>query len=521
LTIDGLRKSYGSTLALDGVSLRVRAGEVHGIVGHNGSGKSTLLRVLGGRTMADTGHAEVWDKPVDLTKAWRPSSVNVVWQELGLIDSLSVVENFAVGARFGSRRGAPIRWRALSRQVEETLSSLGAAMTPGDLVASLPTAQKVVLAVARSLYEQRVAGAPRALVCLDETTGALTADRAAVIHDALRAVTAQGGSALFVGHAIDEVLAVCDRVTVLRSGQLVATLSTSEIDATALLEHMFGESAPAARAPAIRDRRNAAPSADHPTAVPVLELRGLSGMQVRDVTLSVASGEVVAVTGLAGTGHDELPYLLADGSRRIAGQVFVRGQELGRRCTPWRAIHAGLVTVPGSRSTGLWMDGTAGENVVGAGWGSYTRRGAISSRRYANTVLAQLADVKVRPLELNRSVRTFSGGNQQKVMLARALYLDPRILVLHEPTHGVDANAKQQILAEIRARAAAGMAVLLVSHDYDDIEAVATRAVVLINGRVAAELGSDQITRTSLLAHSSQNFIGAPATDCLGEQRGT
>jgi ribose transport system ATP-binding protein len=341
----------------------------------------------------------------------------------------------------------------------------------------------------RALESARRAGAEHVLMLLDEPTVYLGPGQREVLFALVRRLIAQGDSAIFISHRLQEVLDLCDRVSVLRDGRRVSTHETASITAPQLVQDMLGYSV---------DQFYPDPEATE-SPEPVLRLQGIRCGQLRSLSLSIAAGEIVGVTGVPGSGVDDLPHLLCGDQRAESGVVEVFGEDMTRSLTARSGRGRGIVVVPADRHRdAVWLEGTGSENLTLGSVGQFFSGGRLryaSERRYAKSALVQYG---VRPPEPDRYLRTFSGGNQQKIVLARALEARPKILVLHEATQGVDAGGKKDILDLVSSAARSGVAVVMSSTDYEELAHVCHRVLVLREGAVAAQLSAPAITEDAL-----------------------
>lgn len=461
----------------------VEPGEIHGLVGENGSGKSTLVKVLSGYHTPDGGGSLAIDgEPVALPvrpAAMRRLGLSVVHQDLGLIDSFSVTENLRVGL-FGVRRfSRAITWSRERELARSALAALGADIDPDVQVAELSIAQRAEVAIARALqYHERGHG----LVMFDESTRALPLKARQHFHSLVRDFVAHGGSVLLVSHQLEEVLEHTDRCTVLRDGGVVASsISTDGLSEHELIRLMLGRELKRNSQRAEATKRGASPAA---------EIQGLSGDLVRDVSLSVAIGEIVGVTGLLGSGFEELPYLIAGARRAGAGVARVAEKEFSLRDSSVRELlAAGVALVPERREReGLAFSESVLDNVT---LPRLRARGGIGplkrswQRDEADRVVREL---DIRPANVHMPVKALSGGNQQKVLLGKWLYGRPKLLLLHEPTQGVDVGAREELERAIRGAAASGSGVILAGMDASELAGLCDRVLVMREGRIAAEI---------------------------------
>jgi ribose transport system ATP-binding protein len=479
LELRALSKSFGASEALRDVSMVVDPGEVHGLVGENGSGKSTLVKVLSGYHRPDAG-GSLWidGRAIDLPV--RPAVVrrfglSVVHQDLGLIDSFSVLENMRVGL-FGVRRFTrAIRWREERELARASLEALGADIDLAVDVAKLSAAERAEVAIARALQHHE---SGRGVIMFDESTRALPPEPRRHFHSLVSRIVGGGGSVLLVSHQLEEVLEHTDRVTVLRDGRVVASgVPTGDLSERELIRLMLG------RELASESRSRSAPTPPRP---PLVEVRDLRGSVVADASLSIAAGEVVGVTGLLGSGFDELPYLIA-GARPAANGTLTLGEREWElpRASVRELLDAGIALVPERRATeGLALSETVLENVTLPRVRG-THLGRAWQQRETEWVLRELG---VRPADSGRVVAQLSGGNQQKVLLGKWLSGQPKLLLLHEPTQGVDVGARRDLERAIGRTAEAGAAVLLAGMDTSELASLCDRVLVMSEGRIGAHL---------------------------------
>jgi ribose transport system ATP-binding protein len=512
LRLEHIGKTFGRYRALDDVSFTIAKGELHGLVGQNGSGKSTLAKVLTGYHAPDAGSVVTVDsevlrlpvRPEDLTHY----GVAVVHQSFGLLDDLTVIENLRL-SRFGHRRFTRrIDWGVERAAVTDVLERLDCDVDPNALVGSLSVELKATLAIARAIQSYEPG---RGLIIFDESTRALNRDGLARFYTLIRGVLDSGASVLLICHRLEEVLEHTDRVTVLRDGKVAAGgLPTASLTEAELTRTMLGYAL--TRHVSTRGRS----SSDAPGAATVT-VSGLSGDIVQDLDLSVQSGEVVGLTGLDGSGHSEVPYLLSgahpvsDGTMTLDGRTFDLASTSGGALT---FLHAGVAMVPSDRDKhGLLMDESIKVNItlprvrekshplrVEKGW----------ERREVDGMVGRLG---ISPPEPEMLVSRLSGGNQQKVLLAKWLAGQPSLLLLDEPTQAVDVGARKDILQALEQTAARGCAVVIASTYADELAIVCDRVLVFHDGIVVAELSGelteDEIIEATFRTHKQQSLAGA------------
>jgi len=497
LALTGLAKSFGGARALAGVDLTVMAGEVHGLLGENGSGKSTLIKVLAGFHEPDAGELEVRGVPERLPLApgrFRDLGLSFVHQDLGLVLSLSVAENLFVGKLASPRNRFVISWRRERARARETFARYGVSIDPGARVGDLRPVDRALLAIVRAVEELREQHESTALLVLDEPTVFLPRSGVEQLFALIREIVAGGSSVLFVSHDLDEVHAITDRVTVLRDGRVAGTMVTAAASEGDLVELIIG-------------RRLAAFSAEHrdmTARTPDVRVEGLSGGGLRDIDLGLHRGEVVGLTGLLGSGFDEIPYLLYGARPARAGTLTFGGRSVDLPSTsPGRSLAAGMVLIPADRQRDGAVQGLpVVDNTTLPALDGYFSGLVLHRQRMVRESRQLLGTFDVRPNQPRMPYGSLSGGNQQKALLAKWLQTRPSILLLHEPTQGVDVGARQQIFELMRAAAAGGACVVCASSDYEQLAAVCDRVLVFGRGRVARELVGGDVTKDRIIEQS-------------------
>ena len=495
LALHNLSKSFGGARALRGVDLTVLAGEVHGLLGENGSGKSTLIKILAGFHEPDEGELLVNGRAVRLPLhpgQFRELGLSFVHQDLGLVESLSVLENLRVAEIAASRSRWRISWRRERARARETFERYGVRIDPGADVRDLKPVERALLAIVRAIEEIRgVAG--NGLLVLDEPTVFLPKEGIDRLFALVRDAAADGASILFVSHDLDEVREITDRVTVLRDGALVGTVATRETSEIAFVEMIIG------RQLAAMGEVEHVDLSEKQVGVTV---ESLTGANVSDVAFEMHKGEIVGLTGLLGSGFEEVPYLLYGARPAAAGRMVLRGDSYDlQRLTPPAAIDAGLALIPADRQT----DGSVGslpvvENVALSVLDRYFNGLALDRRRMRRETRALMQEFDVRPNDPAMPYGALSGGNQQKALLAKWFQTEPRLLLLDEPTQGVDVGARQQIFELIRSSVRErGMHVLCSSSDYEQLALLCDRVIVFGRGRVWRELVGDDVTKERII----------------------
>jgi ribose transport system ATP-binding protein len=485
LRVREVRKDFPGTRALDGVSLDVLPGEVHALIGGNGCGKSTLVKILAGVQPADEGSVEVGGAVHDLrhfsSALARRHGLHFVHQQASVFPDMSVAENLAIGRGFETGPLGQVRWGRVRRRVADVLERFEIDARPDDELERLRPATRTMIAIARALQDQE--GAHDGVLALDEPTASLPPDEVATVLEALRRYAGRGQAIVFISHRLDEVLGVADRITVLRDGRHVASLARSELDHDRLVELIVGhavEGAPHVPRPA-RDE------------APVLAVEGLGGGAVRGADLALRAGEIVGLAGLNGSGRSSLLRLLFGEQRATAGTLRVDGEPVAFE-RPQEAIDAGFAYVPEDRAvSALFPELSVAENLSGGFAGDYAPHGRLHHRLERADALVAMERFLIRATSPEVAVSTLSGGNQQKVVLARWLRRRPRVLLLDEPSHGVDVGARAEIATLIRQAAAEGTAVLAVSSDFEELSDLCDRVLLMREGRIADEVSGDRL----------------------------
>jgi ribose transport system ATP-binding protein len=490
LSIAGLSKSYGGIAALRDASFDVEAGEVHALVGENGAGKSTLIKILAGAVRADAGRIAFSGAPVSISSARDAHRLGLrfVHQELNVLPRLSVAENLFLGRAYPTRLFGLINWRALHDRARVVLGGFGVAnITPGTILGRLPTGDQIIVKIASTFVED---GTDRGrLFVMDEPTAALSRKEAERLFDVIAELKRRDCAIVYVSHRIDEVLRISDRVTVLRDGVSQAPIPTAGATRGLLIERMTGRAAP--------ELRKAAATSSRPAVS--LAVQGMAGLGLSDLAFEVREGEILGLAGVGDAGGDRLLKCLFGGAR--TGEISIAGHS-GRVRNPAEAWRRGLAYVPGERrSEGLFLSHDIVFNVTLPHLGRLARLGALLNRPAERAkTLALGRRVRLRSAGSRQNVWRLSGGNQQKAMFARAVAGDPRILLLDEPTRGVDVAAKFDIHTLLREIASAGASIVISSSDHEELLALCGRILVLQEGRISCAAPASGLTPAGLLA---------------------
>ena len=501
LSMSGIDKRFAGIPALSGASLEIGRGEVHALIGQNGAGKSTMIKVLTGYHRRDGGAVMFDGKPFEVSSPQeaQASGISTIYQEINLIPFRSVTENICLGRE--QRRFGLLDWPAMHREAERLLSRFSMRIDVRRPLMELSTATQQMVAIARAI------GFSAKLVIMDEPTSSLDEQEVAVLFGVIRQLKSEGVSVIFVSHKLDELYEVCDRVTIMRDGRTVRVSPMSEIGKLELVSAMLGRDVSKAEGHATafskRDR-----STDGQTMLSARSLQARQG--VHDVSFDVREGEIAGFAGLLGAGRTETARLLFGADQPTGGTMTVGGKPYQPRGAA-DAIAAGLGFLTEDRKVeGIVPEMSIAENITLAMRERIGRGGVLNEalqREIAENFITQLSIKCAGP---NQRVRELSGGNQQKVLLARWLATDPRLLILDEPTRGIDVGAKGEIQRLIRSLADKGLAVLMISSELEEVVEGADRVFVLRDGKTVSELDGDAVNEEAVLAAMAHGHIQHP-----------
>ena len=478
LSVRALSKTYGGNLALNRLDLDIRPGEIHALLGGNGSGKSTTIKILAGVETPDGGGTLDLGRGPVAAESWNPSKAHAaglrfVHQQPAVFLDLSIAENLALGSGFPSR-GGRIDWASLQRRTGALLERYHVHALPTTPLGALRAADRSRVAIIRAL--QDLDGSASGVLVLDEPTAALPAAEVASLLDALRGYAAAGLTIIYVSHRLDEVLSVADRVTVLRDGSKVDTVEVDGLTETALVELIVGR--PIDRAfPPVRAESSVESA---------LVLSGVTGGPLAGVDLTLRKGEVLGIAGLLGSGRSELLRMVFGAYPMSSGQLHLDGEEV-RFTNPEQAIRAGVAYVPEERQADALLPGESVRHNMSAGMTArYFRRLLFRHGEERADTTRSISEFLVRVARDTQPIETLSGGNQQKVVLARWLRRRPKVLLLDEPTQGVDVGARAEIYELIRRATAAGTSILLVASETEELAHACDRVAILRGGVITA-----------------------------------
>ncbi len=480
-----ISKRFGGVQALDDVTVRIAAGSVHALVGENGAGKSTLSKICAGVMPPDAGSIVIAGVPVTL-RSPRDAllhGIASIAQELALVPHLSVEQNVFLGSEPAA--GAFLRPRALRKAFNALAAEAGFDLDPAALVGGLRTADQQKVEILRALSR----GA--SMIIMDEPSAALSGPDTARLHAVIKHLAGTGHTVVLISHFLSEVLQLADTVTILRDGRHVRTAPARDENNASLIEGMLGRTLES-----VFPDKPPRPSSDAPV---VFAASDVTAPGVNNVSIEVRAGEIVGLAGLVGAGRTELARALTGAAPAVSADVRLHGKQVALR-SPRHALRRGVVMIPESRKEqGLVLQRAIDENVTLANLSDYSRGGMIGRRREQKAVRGVLEQVRVKAPSLSSPIAGLSGGNQQKTLFARALLCKPSVLVADEPTRGVDVGSRRAIYDLIVEQAQAGVGVVVISSDVEEVLGLAHRVLVMRGGRVVAELTDDQMTEANVL----------------------
>ncbi|GAA2080073.1 sugar ABC transporter ATP-binding protein [Streptomyces albiaxialis] len=510
LAVRGLTKRFPGVLALDGVDFTLESGQVHALIGENGAGKSTLIKVLTGVYAPDAGEVLHRGTPVEFGTplAALRAGISTIHQEVGLVPLMSVARNLFLGREPRNRLGL-IDFSRMHRETEETLRGYGVRTDPRRPLGELGVGAQQMVALARAV------SVDANVVIMDEPTSSLEPREVETLFGVIRSLRERGVAVVYVSHRLDELYAVCDTVTVLRDGRLVHTGPLAGLERLRLVSLMLGREMGEVRA---EGTTKFGGEHEATSREPVLRAEGLAvPRQLRDVSFEVRPGEVVGLGGLLGSGRTETVKAVAGALPLGAGRVTVAGTPL-RTGSPPAAIRAGVSLLPEDRkSEGIVPGLSVRENIALAVLPRLSRAGLVSEARIDSVVATFMERLRIKASSPHQKAGELSGGNQQKVLLARWLAAEPKVLLLDEPTRGIDVGAKAEVQRLVDELAEDGLGVVLISSDLEELIEGSDRVVVLRDGAVVGELTGEQVTEDRLLETIAEaGTAGAPGEDAHG-----
>lgn len=486
LKMENISKRFGAVQALDNVRFELRKGEVHALVGENGAGKSTFLNIMSGTYKQDSGDIYLNNKPVQFKTPLAAKEMGIVkvHQELQLIPEISVAQNMFLGNEIMGKFGT-INFREMEKKSNEMLKKLQAGFDSSVITKTLSTAQQQMVEIAKALLNDF------SVLALDEPTASLTNKEIDELFKIVKQLQKQGKSVIYISHRLDEIFEICDRVTVFRDGKYIDTVNVSEVDKPSLVRMMVG-----------RDIGNENYHTDKPVEKEtILEVKDLTGSNDRfnNISFSLKRGEILGLAGLVGAGRTELVRAIFGADPVKNGEVFLKGKKVDIKC-PKDAINNGIMLIPEDRKLQGFVPGlTNTANVALSNLDRYRKNGILNFS-YMDKQVKELTDqLDVHPKDNDLRTNQLSGGNQQKIVVAKALNVEPDILILDEPTRGIDVNAKHEIYELIRRLADGGKSIILISSELPEVLKLSDRILVMYEGGVTGELSGKEATENDVM----------------------
>lgn len=494
LTMRGISKTYGSAAALQNVDFSVKPGEVHALIGENGAGKSTLLNILSGVRPADSGEISVNGAAVQMKNplSARQAGIAMIHQELQHVPELSVAQNMFLGRPLTRAGGLWVDKQAQLARAALLLKQLDPTIDPAAPIKSLKVSQQQIVEIARALLDDAK------IIAMDEPTSSLTPREFERLAELIADLKAMGVSLIYVSHKMNEIFRVCDRATIMRDGRQVGVVNICEENEESIVARMVG-----------RKIEKLAHNA-WVTEREVLRVENLArGSEISPTSFSVRAGEVLGIAGLVGAGRTELLKLIAGLDKRSGGSVFVNGQPV-RNHNVSAAIRAGIGLVPEDRKKeGIIKARAVKMNMALPSLRQFTRAGIVSRQKLNRAAQEVMSDLKLRPLDIEKTIGTLSGGNQQKVIIGRWVAADANVFLFDEPTRGIDIGAKSEIYNLIEKLAQAGKAIVVVSSEMTEIIRISDRVLVMREGKITKELTDDAITEENIARYAINDLESA------------
>jgi len=487
LKMRGICKSFPGVKALQDVTFTLNSGEIHALLGENGAGKSTLMKILSGVYPKDAGEIEIAGHVVEVTnpKTAARHGITIIHQEMNLIPALTVMENIFLGREPASLFGF-IDWRTMERLTLKLLGELGTDIAATDLVSELSIGEQQMVEIAKALsYETKI-------LIMDEPTAALTERETEKLFAIMRKLAASGVGIIYISHRMDELFALSNRITVLRDGTYVATVETQTASYDQLIKMMVG-----------RDVSVRFPKQQVAIGREVLRVENLTSGELKDISFHVKAGEIVGVAGLMGAGRTEMARMIFGADDSSSGGIYIDGQQKMITC-PADAIQAGIGLITEDRKgQGLVLGMSVGQNMTLAALGQYCRGSFIHDAAEQEAVTANIAKLNIRTPGADQLVKNLSGGNQQKVVIAKWLETRPKVLIMDEPTRGVDVGAKAEIYNIMTMLAAEGVGIVMISSELPEVLGMSDRVVVMHQGRIAGEMPIEEATQEKIMAYAT------------------
>ena len=487
LEVKNVTKTYPGVVALDNVSFDVEEGEILALIGENGAGKSTVIKTISGAIQADSGEIIIDGQrfsKLNPTQA-KEAGIGVVYQELNLVPSLSIMENIFLGDRVGSGKLGP-NFREMRKRSEEIMADLGVKIDVSTQVQMLSTAQMQIVEIAKAVVKNCK------VLIMDEPSASIPMAEVENMFRIVRRLKEKGVAVIYISHRLEELFELCDRVTVFRDGQYVITRNVADITKKDLIRYMIG-----------RELTEKFPERDVVPGEPVLEVRDLSGNGDFHINMELFRGEILGLAGLVGAGRTELAKMLCGDVKPDSGQILIHGKEL-KAASAADGVKAGIGLVPEDRKLeGVFLNYTIEWNIPVMSLKRVSRFGFMNFRELDRLTKTYVDTLAIKTPSVKQEVRNLSGGNQQKVVVAKVLAAENEILIFDEPTRGIDVGAKQEIYKLMNSLVEQGKSILMISSEMEELLGMSDRIVVLHEGRVTGELQKDQFSQDKVLELAS------------------
>jgi len=492
LKATGITKVFPGTMALNKVDFDLKCGEVHALVGENGAGKSTLMNIFSGVYSPDAGKIKIEGKDIEIKNPRNAQElgIGIVHQELNLVEKLTIGENIFAN-KLPSHRFFLINWKELESETRKLLSMFDIDLPSSTRVDILPLATKrmieILMALSRDLK----------ILILDEPTAALSDHEVEYLFSITRRLKKVGVGLIYISHHLKEVFKVSDRITVLRDGCKVSTYETESVDEEQIITAVIGE-----KLKSVKFEHKTSPPIN---SKPLIQLDGLSGESFTDINLKAYSGEILSLSGLAGDGRQELGETLYGLRKKLKGLVYISGEKVNTK-TPWEAVRQGIGWIPEDRKLqGLFLKMTITENIVAPKLQMYTKHGILNFYKQQKITEKLIHEMKIKALSPEQIVQSVSGGNQQKILLAKWLSIKPTILIANEPTRGVDVGARVEIHQKLREISLKGILIILISSDLGEILAISDRIIIFHKGKIVKELQHKEASEETIIAYANMS----------------
>ncbi len=485
LEMIGIQKSYPGVRALKGVNLSVESGEVHALVGENGAGKSTLMKILAGAERLDSGEIRLDGKPVTISDPIRAQELGIrmIYQEFNLVPQLSAAENIFLGREPVHPKTGFVSWKKMRHAAAGILQKLNASFDVRLPVSALSVAEQQMVEIARALSQNA------RLIVMDEPSATLTEHELANLFRTIRELSASGVAVIYISHRLDEIFQICQRVTVLRDGAWIATEPLAGLSKEQIVRMMVG-----------REIGQEFPKETTPRGEVLLELKNVtSGKRLKNISLKVHGGEIVGIAGLVGSGRTELAKTILGAYPVDSGELFWQGKPKLLR-SPRQAIETGIALIPEDRKReGLVLALSVRQNATLSGLKKFLKWGFIRHKRETEAVTRTIRDLRIKTPSPEQQVQHLSGGNQQKVVLAKGLLTDSQLLIFDEPTRGIDVGAKQEIYQLMNRLVKKGMGILMISSELPEVLGMSDRILVMHEGKIQGELSREEATQEKIM----------------------